>query len=102
MSHLGDDGQRRGATAKPTHMCRRLPRRMDPVVVTAAQRQDLVVVLVSEVAVVQVVEVDWPRAADDADGQFVGSFPVFAEPAASALGPCLAVDVVGITTAPGP
>ena len=100
--HLGDDGQRRGPTTKSTDMCRRLPRRMDPIMVTAAQRDELVVVLVAEVAVVQVVQVDGPRAADDADGEFVGSFPVFLEPAAPALGPGLAVDVVGVPATAGP
>jgi len=41
---------------------------MDPVVIASAQRQKCVVVLVTEVAVVEVVEVDRACAADDASG----------------------------------
>lgn len=73
--HLVDDGQGGGPTPKPTDMRRCLPRRMDPVLVTAAQRQELVVVLITEVAVVQVVQVDGPRAADHADWRVRGFVP---------------------------
>lgn len=100
--HLGYDGQTRRATTESTDVWCRLPRGVDSIMIRAAQWYELVVVLVAQGAVVEVVQVHGPRAADDADGGFVGAFPLFLEPSATPFGPCLAVDVVGVAAAAGP
>lgn len=102
LAHLDDDGDGCGSSPQPPHVRRRLPSCVDSIMVTTTDRDNRLIVLVAEFAVVEVVQVDGPLTADDANGVFVGAFPVFAEPATFPGDPCRAVHVIGIPTSPGP
>lgn len=102
LAHLRDDCHRRDLPPEPSNVRRGVPGRVDSIMVRSAHRDEQAIVLISELAVVEVMQIDGPRTADDADCWLVGAFPVFAEPESFPSDPRGAVYVVGIPTSAGP
>lgn len=91
-----------GAPTEPPQVRRRIPSRVDAIMMCSTQTDYVTVLFVAKAAIVHVVQIDRPSAADDTSGGLVSLFPVFPEPLAFAGDPGRAIHVVGVPAAASP